>query len=174
MLDHYHAESLGTRYKDQSTTEIETSSHGSEVCNCRVQRVFFLSRQLLSAGSRNYCGFAAHNCSFATEKKTLWRPGYLDNRVVNEHFTHRKILVHTCTNTSLRRLKTQMTFAFRLVRKQRIHDTRYHFVATRLTVFLILLLTWQGICEMLKNILTTGVPSTLFWRNLKTQLYFYG
>ena len=71
MLDHYHAERLGARYKDQSTTEIETSSHGSEVCNCRVQRVFFLSRQLLSAGSRNYCGFAAHNCSFATKKNPL-------------------------------------------------------------------------------------------------------
>ena len=41
MLDHHHAERLGTKYKDQSTTEIETSSHGSEVCNCRVQRGFF-------------------------------------------------------------------------------------------------------------------------------------
>ena len=41
MLDHHHAERLGTKYKAQSTTEIETSSHGSEVCNCRVQRVFF-------------------------------------------------------------------------------------------------------------------------------------
>ena len=49
MLDHYHAERLGTKYKDQSTTEIETSSHGSEVCNCRVQRVFFS----LLAGSRS-------------------------------------------------------------------------------------------------------------------------
>ena len=55
-----------------------------------------------------------------------------------------------------------MTFAFRLVRKQRIHNTRYHSVATRLTLFLILLRTWLWFCEMLKNVLTTWVPSTLF------------
>ena len=53
MLDHYHAERLGTKYKDQSTTEIETSSHGSEVCNCHVQRVFFFSfgRIMIAASS---------------------------------------------------------------------------------------------------------------------------
>ena len=53
VLDHYHAERLGTKYKDQSTTEIETSSHGSEVCNCRVQRdFFFLSWQDHDRGYR--------------------------------------------------------------------------------------------------------------------------
>ena len=60
---------------------------------------------------------------------------------VNEHFIQRKIGTHTYANTSFRRLKTQMTFAFRLVRKQRIYNTRYHVVATRLTLFLVLLRT---------------------------------
>ena len=73
-----------------------------------------------------------------------------------------------------RRRYNQMTFAFRLVRKQRIHNTRYHFVATHLTLFLVLLRTCLWFCKMLKNILTTRVPSTLFRGNLKTQLYFYG
>ena len=62
MLDHYHAERVGTKYKDQSTTEIETTSHGSEVCNCRVQRVFFP----LLAGSR----LRLRRC-FTTKKNPL-------------------------------------------------------------------------------------------------------
>ena len=49
MLDRYHTERLGTRYKDKSTTEIETSSHGSEVCNCRIQRFFFSLRITIAA-----------------------------------------------------------------------------------------------------------------------------
>ena len=36
-----------------------SKSHGSEVCNCRVQRVFLLSLSL------------AHNCSFTTKKNPL-------------------------------------------------------------------------------------------------------
>ena len=44
-----------------------SKSHGSEVCNCCVQRVFFS----LSAGSRNR-GLS----QLRYEKKTLWHSGY--------------------------------------------------------------------------------------------------
>ena len=67
VWDHHHAERLGTKYKDQSTTEIETSSHGSEVCNCHVQRVFFFSLGRIS-------GFTAHNRSLATKEKNPLAP----------------------------------------------------------------------------------------------------
>ena len=60
MLDHHHAERLGTKYNDQSTTEIETSSHGSEVCNCRVQRVFF--SLLAGLAKKKTSGTQGTNC----------------------------------------------------------------------------------------------------------------
>ena len=51
-----------------------SKSHGSEVCNCRLQRDFFSS-----LGRITIAAVAAHNCSFTTKKKkTLWHPGYSD------------------------------------------------------------------------------------------------
>ena len=41
MLDHYHSERSGTNFEHQSATEFKICTHGSEVCNCRDQRVFF-------------------------------------------------------------------------------------------------------------------------------------
>ena len=51
ISDHYHLERSGTKNKNQSATEFKICTDGSEVCNWRDQRFFFLACHAMIAAS---------------------------------------------------------------------------------------------------------------------------
>ena len=52
---HYHSERSQAKFKHQSATKFKICTHGSEVHNCRKQRVFFLPLITITDSPLNFC-----------------------------------------------------------------------------------------------------------------------
>ena len=52
---HYHSERSQAKFKHQSATKFKICTHGSEVHNCRDQRVFFLPLITITDSPLNFC-----------------------------------------------------------------------------------------------------------------------